>query len=56
MHKVCNTRDMGLRASLPPQERWKAYARDIESLMDRVLDGGLASIHSMSHPAYREAA
>lgn len=56
MHKVCNTRDPGLRASLPPREMWRAYARDLEALMDRALEGGLASVHSMPRAALRDAA
>lgn len=45
MHKVCNIRDLGLRASLPPRQMWGAYVRDLEKLMDRALAGGFASVH-----------
>lgn len=56
MHKVCNIRDPGLRASLPPREMWRAYSRDVSALMDRAFEGGLASVHSVANPLQREAA
>lgn len=46
MHKVCNIRDLALRASLPRPQMWAAYARDLESLLDKAMEGGFASVNS----------
>ena len=56
MHKVCDIRDLGLRASLPPRRMWAAYVRDLETLMERTLDGFPASVHSSAPSRIREAA
>lgn len=56
MHKVCNIRDVALRASLPRKEMWAAYVRDLETLMDRAFEGGFASINTVSNDVRREAA
>lgn len=54
MHKVCDIRDLGLRASLPPRRMWAAYVRDLEALMERSLDGFPAS--APGYARLREAA
>jgi hypothetical protein len=54
MHKVCDIRDLGLRASLPPSRMWAAYVRDLETLMERSLDG--FPMNAPAHARIREAA
>lgn len=54
MHKVCDIRNLGLRASLPSRKMWAAYVRDLETLMERSLEGFPASVPG--HGRIREAA
>lgn len=48
MHKVCRIRDLDLRARLSPGERWAAYARDLDRLMDGSIGGVLGVSHDSS--------
>lgn len=56
MHKVCNLRDLDLRTRESAKDIWSAYTRDLNALMDSVIDGGLASIHSANADHHKNAA
>jgi len=56
MHKVCNIRKIGLRDSLPPNERWRSYCADLDKLFTSAVQGGFGNIQTNGQSYGREVA